>query len=181
MLQHDVRVARSLGRVLARCVVVVAADDERRTTSSSNSSSSSAEVIKPRILPQLRGVLASGLAAHITHLDLSEINIMVSDAGDVTGLVDWELSPPPSPFGMGCCRIQSLAGQYSGHVFRLRTEYHEMERGFWADMVARAADVGRAPGRAVQISVAIGTVLDVWGLMEVGRVNDMALRALPTF
>ncbi|KAI9823665.1 MAG: hypothetical protein M1826_007683 [Phylliscum demangeonii] len=190
--QHNVRVARSLGRMLAQGVV----------------GGASADAIESHILPKLRGLLESGYAEiqpfaaqipgliddvhlldplplQITHLDLNKMNIMVNEEGEITGLVDWELSPPPQPFGMGCSRILGLAGQYEDGIYSERNEFLEMERGFWEEMVGHAPvavqPTLRGHPEAVQIGVLIGTVLDVLGTGTPGKFNQAALRALPKF
>ncbi|KAI9820413.1 MAG: hypothetical protein M1826_000939 [Phylliscum demangeonii] len=188
--QHNGRVARSLGRVLAQGVV----------------GGTSEEVIESHVLPKLRALLESGHAeiqpfaaqiqrliddAHrldplplqIAHLDLNQLDIMVTEEGEVSGLVDWELSPPPTPFGMGCSRILSLAGRYRDRKYSEREEFQEMERGFWEEMVGHApATVQptlRAHPEAVQIGVRIGTVLDTLDSGVSGKFNPAALGALP--
>ncbi|KAI9814357.1 MAG: hypothetical protein M1826_002269 [Phylliscum demangeonii] len=123
--QHNVRVARSLSRVLAQGVA---------------GGGTSEDVIERHVLPKLQGLLQSGHAeiqpfaaqiqrlinnAHqldplplqIAHLDLNEMNIMVTEEGEVSGVIDWERSPPPMPFGMGCSRILTLAGQYRDGIY----------------------------------------------------------------
>ncbi len=103
---------RSLGRALSRCYV----------------DGSSAQVVKDTIRPKLEKLLASKqeeiqafrsiiqeLLDHVqqleklplfqSHLDLNEMNVMVMDNGELSGILDWELSPPPTPFGMGCNRL----------------------------------------------------------------------------
>ena len=52
------------------------------------------------------------LPLFVSHFDLNHVNIMVDDNCEVSGIVDWELSTP-LPFGMGFCRIHTLAGEFS--------------------------------------------------------------------
>ncbi|KAI9809970.1 MAG: hypothetical protein M1826_003805 [Phylliscum demangeonii] len=191
--QHNVLVAKSLGRVLSRGVVL---------------GGTSEGVIESEILPRLRALLESGqeviqpfaaqiqrlvddahqvnpLPLQLAHLDLNELNIIVDEEGEVTGLIDWERSPPPMPFGMRCSRIHTLPGEYQEGKYSERKEYQEMERGFWEDMVGHAPAAVlptlRGHPEAVQISFLIGTVLEVLETEVPGRFHQASLRALPKF
>jgi hypothetical protein len=58
------------------------------------------------------------------------MNILVDDKCNVTGIVDWELSTN-LPFGMGCSRIHTLAGEFSNRTFYIPPEFEDTERGIW--------------------------------------------------
>lgn len=69
----------------------------------------------------------------VSHFDLNEVNVLLSDECEVTGLVDWEFSSPLT-FGMGFSRIHTLAGDYSEGRFYMLPEFEEAERGFWTEL-----------------------------------------------
>ena len=53
-----------------------------------------------------------GLPLFISHFDLNEVNILIYENYQVSGIVDWEFSSL-LPFGMGFSWIHTLAGKYS--------------------------------------------------------------------
>ncbi|KAI9815633.1 MAG: hypothetical protein M1832_005264 [Thelocarpon impressellum] len=190
--QLNVVFTRSLARALSRCYV----------------DGSSAEVVECTIRPKLEKLLSSeqeeikpfrsaiqGLLDDVhrleklplfqSHLDLNGMNIMVLETGEVFGLLDWELSPLPDPFGMGCHRLHTIAGEFSCGEYEERENYQEMERAFWEEIVGGAPQPIRKTlednPEAIQTSFMIGTVLDILDTGVEGRFNKVALRALPRF
>ncbi|KAI9828407.1 MAG: hypothetical protein M1832_002835 [Thelocarpon impressellum] len=184
--------ARSLGRALSRCFV----------------DGSSAEAVKHTIRPKLEKLLSSeqeqikpfrsdiqgllndvhqleNLPLFLSHLDLNEMNIMVLENGELSGILDWELSPPPRPFGMGCNRLHTIAGQINNAQFSERENYEEMERGFWEEIVGGAQEPIRTTlennYEAIQTSFMIGTVLDGLETEDGCGFNQAVLNALPKF
>jgi hypothetical protein len=118
-----VAICRSLGRVFARGWL---ASDSR-------------EAVEGRVRPHLEAILACPVEAvvpyrgllrwfldrveefgrlplWVAHYDLNEVNVLVDEDCEVTGVVDWELSAP-KPFGVGFGRIHTLAGEYTGGEF----------------------------------------------------------------
>jgi thiamine kinase-like enzyme len=71
----------------------------------------------------------ASLPLFISHFDLNEVNIMISEECEVTGLIDWELSAC-LPFGMGFSRIHTLAGEFSARKFYMPPEFEDAERRF---------------------------------------------------
>lgn len=126
------------------------------------------------------------LPLYISHFDLNDVNIMVDKDCNSTGIVDWELSNK-LPFGMGLCRIHTLAGFYSQGKFVMPTEFHEAERAFWNEIFVGMSKEVRATVEhnldLVNLSLRIGVLLDTFQLDEgrVGGINDAALAALPEF
>ncbi|KAF1345886.1 hypothetical protein BDV97DRAFT_401267 [Delphinella strobiligena] len=131
----NISVTRSLAQALTKCFInapsaatvgVVVAKSDRLL-------GCGREGIEP-FLTSIRDLRASAgvlekLPLFFSHLDLGMMNIMVED-GCVSGIVDWELSPPPLPFGMGLSRIHDLAGQYLNGVHYEREEFRDMEEAF---------------------------------------------------
>lgn len=145
------------------------------------------EEIKP-FLPTIRDFRARAgglgkLPLFFSHLDLNMMNIMVETDGSVSGIVDWELSPPPLPFGMGLVRIHDLAGQYLDGVHSERREFREMEEVFWMELVDDAPTTVRDTLQrnldTIQLSLAIGTVLSIFDLDHGCCFNKVTVRALP--
>jgi len=123
------------------------------------------------------------LPLFISHADLNHVNILVQEDGEVSGIVDWELSSD-LPFGMGCCRIHDLVGRFTGGEFRMPEGFEDAERGFWEVILdGIPADIRRvldANLHAVQMSVHIGTLLDTLDIQSDGF-NPAGLKALPKF
>ncbi|KAL9024046.1 MAG: hypothetical protein Q9196_006800 [Gyalolechia fulgens] len=124
------------------------------------------------------------LPLFISHFDLNDVNIMVDDNCEVSGLVDWELSTP-LPFGMGLSRIQTLAGEYSEQKFYMPPEFEEAEKAFWQEIWAgipqSVCEFLHANLEAVQSAVTLGTLLDAFQIDEgkVGPCNPVVVEALP--
>ena len=184
--------AHSLGRALSRCYV----------------DGSSAQVVNDTIQPKLERLLASKqeeiqpfrsiiqellnnvqqlkkLPLFQSHLDLNEMNVMVLDNGELSGILDWELSPPPTPFSMGCNRLHTIAGEISNQIYCERENYLEMEKAFWDEIIGGAPKKIRKTlednPEAIQTSFMIGTILDCLETETEteGQFNRAALKALP--
>jgi hypothetical protein len=170
---------------------------------------SSAEVVERTLRPHLHLLLSSAdprfqpfedtakefladldklkiLPVFIAHFDLNEVNIMIDDTFNVTGLIDWELSTP-LPFGMGFSRIHTLAGEFSNKKFYMPAEFEESERGFWEEvyksLTQDVRDLIDANWDAVQMSIKLGNLLGAFPV-ENGKlcgVNQAGLEALPKF
>ncbi|KAI9669522.1 MAG: hypothetical protein M1817_004641 [Caeruleum heppii] len=186
----NVVVTRSLGRALSRCFV----------------EGSSAQVVQDTIRPKLEQLLAAEhedvnpfrplirqllerlpqlekLPLFQSHLDLNEMNLMVLENGELSGILDWELSPPPTPFGMGCNRLHTIAGQINNQIYHERDNYVEMEKGFWEEIIGGAPEhvrkILKANPEAIQTSFIIGTIFDVFDVSTEGKGSPIVLKALP--
>lgn len=130
----------------------------------------------------------ASLPLWVSHCDLNEVNVLVDENCEVTGLVDWEYSYP-LPFGLGFGRIHTLAGEYHEGEFQMSDGFEEAERGFWDSLFGGMADSVRQSllGEhldTVQDAVIIGTLMDCFYLDEVTHevgVASVPLRALPKF
>lgn len=117
-----------------------------------------------------------------SHLDLNEMNLMVLDNGELSGILDWELSPPPTPFGIGCNRLHTIAGQINNQIYGERENYLEMEKAFWDEIVGGGPQMFRKMlednPEAIQTSFTIGTILNA---LDTGteNFNKAVLKALP--
>jgi hypothetical protein len=199
--QTRVTTVRSLGRILSKGYVDV--------EDSCDANNSSELVIERNLRPHLELILASEdpqirqfhavakdllgkldqlktLPLFIAHFDLNDVNIMVDENCEVSGLIDWELSTP-LPFGMGFSRIHTLAGEYNERKFYMPPEFEEAERGFWQEIWAgiseKVRDHVNANLEAVQTAVMLGTLLDAFQLDEgkIGPFNPVVIEALPKF
>ncbi|KAF7510397.1 hypothetical protein GJ744_006676 [Endocarpon pusillum] len=63
----------------------------------------------------------------ISHFDLNQVNILIDENYQVSGIVDWELSSL-LPFAMGLSRIHTLAGEISELEFYTADEFEKSER-----------------------------------------------------
>ncbi|KAL8979443.1 MAG: hypothetical protein Q9177_006143 [Variospora cf. flavescens] len=189
--QALVTTLRSLGRVLSKGYI----DD------------SSELVVERRLRPHLALLLASNdpqisqfhcaarellgkldrlkiLPLFIAHFDLNDVNIMVDDKCEVSGIVDWELSTP-LPFGVGFCRIHTLAGEFSEQKFHMPPQFEDAEKGFWQEIWAgiprSLREFLHVNWEAVQLAVTLGTLLDAFQLDqgELGPYNPVVVQALP--
>lgn len=122
------------------------------------------------------------LPLFIAHFDLNGVNIVVDDNCEVSGIIDWELSTP-LPFGMGFGRIHTLAGEFSERKFYMPPEFEDAERGFWQEAWDGIPEdvCSHASPEAVQIAVALGTLLNAFQLEEgkIGPFNPVVVDALP--
>ncbi|KAG9234571.1 hypothetical protein BJ875DRAFT_8329 [Amylocarpus encephaloides] len=125
------------------------------------------------------------LPLFISHFDLNQVNILIDESYQVSGIVDWELSSL-LPFGMGLRRIHTLAGEFLERKFHMPGEFEESERGFWEEIFNGVpVDVRRvldANLEAVQTSVLLGTLLGAFELDD-GKFlcNPVMVSALPKF
>ncbi|CUS08874.1 unnamed protein product, partial [Tuber aestivum] len=126
------------------------------------------------------------LPLFISHFDLNEMNIMVDENCEVSGIIDWGFSFP-LPFGMGFGRIHTLAGEFSEKRFHMPDEFEESERGFWQEVFDGVpADIRKvldANLDVVQMAVILGTMLDTFESEEgkLGPYNPVSVEALPKF
>lgn len=191
-----VTINRSLGRILSKGRI-----------EGSSGSSSSELVLDQKVGPHLALLLSSeddhirpfhNLASYllgkldrlkilplfISHFDLNDVNILIDDECEVSGLVDWELSTP-LPFGMGFGRINILAGEISEKKFRIPSAFEEAERGFWQEIYdgipTEVRNLIDTNPDVIQIAVTLGTLLDVFQLEEgkIGPCTQVVLDALP--
>lgn len=130
--------------------------------------------------------LLEPLPIYVSHFDLNDVNILIDEFHQVSGIIDWELSTP-LPFGMGFYRIHTLAGEYFNRKFRLTENYHEAEQGFWEEIwCGISADVRQVCDQnlnGVQVAVALGTLLNAFQVDDKGRLGNHSktvMNALPT-
>lgn len=169
---------------------------------------SSGDAIDSKIRPHLEAILASPLEEivpyrqiiqgyldkleqfktlplWVTHYDLNEVNVLIDEECQVTGLIDWELSTP-QPFGVGLGRIHTIAGEYTGGEFWMPPEFEDAERAFWNElfdgMPAGTRAILEKEMDLVQDAVILGTLLNCF-FFEEGKVGTggVALKALPQF
>lgn len=193
--QTRVTTVRSLGRILSKGYVddssELVVERQLRHHLALLLSSDDAQI--RRFHPVVRDLLAKLdqlkiLPLFVAHFDLNDVNVMVDGNCEVSGLVDWELSTP-SPFGMGFCRIHTLAGEFSEGKFYMPPLFEDAERGFWQEIWDGITDekvrgVLHANCEAVQIAVTLGTLLDAFQLEEggnIGSYNPVVVEALPKF
>jgi len=116
----------------------------------------------------------------VSHADLNYLNILVEDSGQVSGIVDWELSKN-LPFGVGLSRVHDLAGKYRNRMFHMPKEFEEAERGFWEELFGGIpTDIKRTllnHLREIEMAVHVGTLLDTLDQGE--TLNQAALNSLP--
>ncbi|KAK4186742.1 hypothetical protein QBC35DRAFT_524039 [Podospora australis] len=115
----------------------------------------------------------------VSHYDLNEVNVLIDDNCEVTGLIDWELSTP-LPFGVSFGRVHTIAGEYSGGEFCMHDRFEEAERGFWDELLKGIPDA--KVRRSLHDNM--GTLLDCFvqedPQNEVGC-SKVTVRALPKF
>ncbi|KAL5347221.1 hypothetical protein ACLOAV_007530 [Pseudogymnoascus australis] len=187
--------SKSLGRVFSRCFI----------------EGNTGEVVDSDIIPKLHKIRTLALerddvkpfSAFIArliedapalkklplffgHLDINEMNVLAGENAEVTGVIDWELSPPPRPFGVACYCIQYLAGEVIDKVSRERPEFEAIDRGFWAglleDVPAEIRNSLEVNWEAVQTAVMIGTIFKVMCIEgDEMFVSKISLNALPMF
>ncbi|KAF2155858.1 hypothetical protein K461DRAFT_274893 [Myriangium duriaei CBS 260.36] len=125
-----------------------------------------------------------GLPLFLSHFDLNDMNIMVSDDFEVSGLIDWEFSSP-LPFGVGFSRIDSLAGEYHEGCFCMLDDFEEVERAFWSEILKGIPESTRLlvteTPELVQTAVTLGILLEAFQLENgrLGPYSEVAVRALP--
>jgi hypothetical protein len=187
-----IAVNRSLGRVLSKGYLA----------------DSSYEAISTKVQPHLEAILASPLdevamyrpllqgfrdklneisklPLWVSHYDLNDVNVLIDESCEVTGLIDWELSTP-KPFAVGLGRIHTLAGEYTGGEFWMPDEFEVAERAFWKELFAGMSQKTRGMLEKnldlVQDAVLLGTLLDTF-FWEDGKVgcSEVSMKALPKF
>ena len=168
----------------------------------------SAEAVSAKVRPHLQAILASPLEQvtpyrpllqgfldkldklgklplWVTHYDLNDVNVLIDESCDITGVVDWELSAP-KPFGVGFGRIHTLAGEFTSGEFWMPDEFETVERAFWKELFDGMPKKTRALLEKnislVQDAVILGTLLDVF-FWEEGNVGcgEITIKALPKF
>ncbi|KAK4660100.1 hypothetical protein QC762_0015520 [Podospora pseudocomata] len=173
-----------------------------------NSRSGAGEAVSTKIWPHLEAILASPLdevAAYrpllqgflgklneisklplwVSHYDLNDVNILIDETCEVTGLIDWELSTP-KPFAVGLGRIHTLAGEYTGGEFWMPDEFEVAERAFWKELFAgmpqKTREMLEKNIGLVQDAVILGTLLNTF-FWEDGKVGcgEVPMKALPKF
>jgi len=190
-----VTINKSLARILSKSYIDGSAD----------------QVVESQLKPRLNILLASAepkiqpfhaaakdmlqnidqlkvLPLFLSHFDLNEVNILVDDECNVSGIVDWELASI-LPFGMGFCRIHTLAGEFSERKFHMPPEFEDSERGVWKEIFTgvpvNVRKVVEANLEVVNFSVKLGTLLNAFQLEDdgksVGGINPVVVEALPKF
>jgi hypothetical protein len=129
--------------------------------------------------PKLRS-----LPLFLGHYDLNDMNVLTDGEGRVTGIVDWELSPGPQPFGIALYCIHFLAGEIIDRKFRERPSFEAMERGFWESLIESApASIREMILRnleAVQTAALIGILFRVMAIEgDQVMISPVLLKALP--
>lgn len=169
---------------------------------------SSEEAVTKTIRPHLNAILASPLQElqpfkgtlqgfsdkldefgqlplWVAHYDLNDVNVLIDENCDVSGLIDWELSSP-LPFGVGFGRIHTLAGEFTGGEFWMPDEFEDAERGFWNELLdgipTSVREALEKQFELVQDAVILGTLLDCF-FLDNGKVgcSPIVLKALPKF
>ena len=109
------------------------------------------------------------LPLFFSHFDLNEMNVLVADEGEISGIVDWELALEQL-FGIDCSAIHFLAGETVNKKFGEKTAYEAMERGFWNALMGainpEIRSVLESNVQAIQTSVMIGTLFKVVSIEE---------------
>lgn len=119
----------------------------------------------------------------VAHYDLNEVNVLIDEDCNVTGLIDWDLSSP-LPFGVSFGRIHTYAGEYTGGEFWVPDEFEDAERAFWNELFdgipADTRDKLKGQIDLVQDAVILGTLMDClsWENEKV-IVGSVSIKALP--
>ncbi|KAK4220560.1 hypothetical protein QBC38DRAFT_494032 [Podospora fimiseda] len=187
-----IAVNRSIGRVLSKGCLADNSGEAGLTKVRSHLEAILAspldEVVTYR--PLLQGFLdklneIGKLPLWVSHYDLNDVNVLIDDSCEVTGMIDWELSTP-KPFGVGLGRIHTLAGEYTGGEFWMPDEFEVAERAFWKElfdgMSKETRKILEKNINLVQDAVILGTLLDIF-FWEDGKVGcgEISLKALPKF
>ena len=184
---------KSLGRILSKGYVKGSSDevvDSKLRPHLELLLSSDDDKIRPfqDLAADLLGKLdqLKELPLFISHFDLNEMNVMVDENCEVSGIIDWEFSSP-LPFGMGFSRIHTLAGEFSERKFHMPDNFNESERGFWEEIFNGVpADMRKildANLDVIQTAVMLGTLLGTFELegSGIGPYNAVSVEALPKF
>ncbi|KAF2150347.1 hypothetical protein K461DRAFT_308246 [Myriangium duriaei CBS 260.36] len=174
MLPKPSRTATTIdGHIRPHLQLILASNDAQIRQFHSTAHTMLAKLDKLKILPLF-----------VAHFDLNDVNIMVDNNYEVSGIVDWELSTP-LPFGMGFARIHTLAGEYSDRKFCVPDEFEDAERGFWEEIQDGIPDhvrkVFKDSPELIQDAVLLGTLLDAFQLDDgkIGGYNQAVVEALP--
>ena len=188
--QGRIAINKSLGRVLSKGCLANNSDeavDGRIRSHLEALLASSEDDVKP-YQHQLQSFVdkleqLKELPLWVAHYDLNEVNVLIDEDCNVTGLIDWELSTP-LPFGICFGRIHTYAGEYSGGEFCIPEEFEDAERAFWHELFdGMPTEIHRklkGEMNLVQDAVILGTLLDCFAF-ENGKVivGQVAKRALP--
>jgi hypothetical protein len=98
------------------------------------------------------------LPVALAHWDLNQMNIMVSDDGNVVGVLDWE-ETYWMPFGMNTCIISELAAFNQRGVLHKRDCSDEMEEAFWRSLFLSAPLHVRSMLKEIQLAKDIGLII----------------------
>lgn len=115
---------------------------------------------------------------------MNDVNILTFENGEVSGPVDWGLSPPPEPFGFGFHRLHDLAGVNHDKVWYESIDYEYLERAFWKAAMESSPEGARSvletSPTAVQMSFTLGVFLNILDPAE-GGILEWQLNILPKF
>lgn len=193
--QGRIAINRSLGGVLSKGYL---ADHSDEAVSGRVQSHIEAILASPRdeIKPykdQLQGFYDSlekfkKLPLWVSHYDLNEVNVLIDEDCNITGLIDWELSTP-LPFGVCFGRIHTYAGEFSEGKFCIPDEFEDAEKAFWNalfdEMPKEVSQKLKSEIDLVQEAVILGTILNSFpfenGEVLVGKVSSRALPKLLTY
>lgn len=193
--QGRIAVNKSLGRIFSKGCLADNSDqavDGRVRSHLEALLASPLEEINP-YRHQLQGFLDNleklkKLPLWVSHYDLNEVNVLIDEDCNVTGLIDWELSTP-LPFGVCFGRIHTYAGEYTGGEIWVPDEFEDAERAFWTELFDGMPEVLRDELKTkidlVQDAVILGTLLDCLSFEEgqviIGSVSQKALPRLLTY
>jgi len=93
-----------------------------------------------------------------THWDINSVNIMVTDDGNVSGILDWE-EAYWMPFGMNACRLSDLAAYNRRGVLTKKPYSDDMETAFWKSLFQAAPKAVRAYLEEIQLAMDIGLII----------------------
>ena len=190
----NVAAMASLGKLLARCIMdkssassiqdEVVAKLDKRLESARTEIDPFRDIIRD-LKAQTQPCGLERLPLFCSHCDLNHMNVMVLADGEISGIIDWELSPPPQPFGMGLHRIHDLAGEFRQGTYYEYENCEEMERSFWSELMkalpANHRETITNNLSAVQTSLTIGTIMWAFDLENEGFFSPAVVRALPKF
>ncbi|KAI9670332.1 MAG: hypothetical protein M1831_006546 [Alyxoria varia] len=97
----------------------------QKSTSTASITSCAAVLQEPYLL--------EGLPVFVSNFDLNQLNILTDEAGERTGIVDWDLSTP-LPFSLGLAQIHTIVGEYSKVEFNMPADFEEAGKRFWEEM-----------------------------------------------
>lgn len=193
--QGRVAINKSLGGVLSKGFLASNSDeavDGRVRSHLDALLASSLDDIKP-YRRQIQGFVdkleqSKDLPLWVAHYDLNDVNMLIDDDCNVSGLIDWELSTP-LPFGICFGRIHTIAGEYTGGEFWVPDEFEDAEKAFWHELFEGMPTEIRQKLKGqldlVQDAVMLGTLLDCFifenGQIFVGEIHTKTLPKLLTY